>query len=340
MTLATWVCWSMISDTQMAYGSRVARHGRSRAARRYQASSRRWSHARSRGATGERSERSVSDMRHPDPIREDFVRHVTRPEPALELARTALIVAAESDPNVDVDGTLHTLDSWAEELRRRLSPDWNNLQKLARLRAFLFEELGFQGERRDYYNPSNNLLHEVIRTRRGVPLTLAIVFMEVGWRLGIPFEGVGFPGHFMVRLAGEPGDLLLDPFEHGCSIHEEDCRRILEQVSGGSMEFHPELTASVSKREMIRRLLHNLKGAYLRAGDDANALAAVERLRLMLPEDAAEMRDAGLLLYRLQRYGQALPLLQGYLEARPEVADAEAVRRHVRDVRERLAELN
>ena len=96
-------------------------------------------------------------MQHPDPIREDFIRSVKRPEPAMDLARTALIVAAEYDPDVDVDGVIHTLDSWAEELKRRLDPDWNNLQKLARLRSFVYEELGFKGERRDYYNPNNFL---------------------------------------------------------------------------------------------------------------------------------------------------------------------------------------
>lgn len=279
-------------------------------------------------------------MQHQDPIREDFIRNVKRPEPALDLARTALIVAAESDPNVDVDGVIHTLDSWAGELKLRLDPDWNNLQKLARLRSFVFEELGFKGERRDYYNPVNSLLHEVVKNRRGVPLTLSIVFMEIGWRLGIPFEGVGFPGHFMVRLTGEPGDLILDPFEHGCSIHEEDCRRILQEVTGGALEFHEDLLASVSKHDMIRRLLHNLKGAYLRLGDDERALSAVERLLLIAPGDAHELRDAGLLLFRLQRYGRALDRLEAYLATKPTPTDVSAVREHIADLRRRLAEMN
>src|SRR5712692_3871846 len=103
-------------------------------------------------------------------IRADFLRAVTRPEPALDLARTALLVAAESDPNVDVDGHLHTLETWAAELRARLDPEWNNLQKLARLRSFLFDDLGFRGDQKDYYNPSNVLLHEVMQRRRGIPL--------------------------------------------------------------------------------------------------------------------------------------------------------------------------
>src|SRR5438067_1517404 len=129
--------------------------------------------------------------------------------------RAALLVAAESDPNLDVDGELHRIDTWAAELRARLEPGWNNLQKLARLRSFVFEELGFRGDHRDYYSPSNSLLHEVLQRRRGIPLTLGIVMLELGWRIGIPFEGVGFPGHFLVRLTGEERDLLLDPFRRG-----------------------------------------------------------------------------------------------------------------------------
>jgi regulator of sirC expression with transglutaminase-like and TPR domain len=163
-------------------------------------------------------------MTDPNAIRADFERMVKRPESSIELARAALLVAAESDPGVDIDGTLHTLDSWTEELRARLEPGWNNLQKLARLRAFVFDDLKFRGDHRDYYDPRNSLLHEVMERRLGIPLTLSIVFMELGWRIGIPFEGVGFPGHFLVRLTGEPGELLLDPFRRGMMITREECR--------------------------------------------------------------------------------------------------------------------
>ena len=163
----------------------------------------------------------------PEHVREHFVQMIQRPERAIELARTALLVAAESDPNVDIERAVGTLEAWGGELASRLDPSWNNLQKLARLRAFVFEELGFRGDRLDYYSPNNSLLHEVMERRRGVPLTLAIVMMELGWRVGIPFEGVGFPGHFLVRLTGEPKDLLLDPYKRGMSVHEEDCRQML-----------------------------------------------------------------------------------------------------------------
>ncbi len=279
-------------------------------------------------------------MSEPDHVRDDFERLVQGPEPTLDLARAALLVAAEADPSVDVDGQIHTLDSWAEELRSRLQPDWNNLQKLARLRNFLFEELGFRGDHQDYFSPSNVLLHQVIKRRRGIPLTLSIVFMELGWRIGIPFEGVGFPGHFLVRLAGEPRDLLLDPYNHGQSVSVDDCRRLLHDVTGGRMEFHGELLDSVSKRDMIARLLMNLKGAYLRRQEDDKALAAVERLLLIHPEDAEEVRDRGLLLFRLRRFGPALEALQAYLRARPEAADRAAIEQHIERLRHMLPSLN
>jgi regulator of sirC expression with transglutaminase-like and TPR domain len=279
-------------------------------------------------------------MPGPDRIRAAFVKMVQQPEPAIELARTALLVAAESDPNVDVDGELRTIEGWAEELRRRLDPEWNNLQKLARLRSFVFEELGFRGDRNDYFSPSNSLLHEVLKRRLGIPLTLSIVFMELGWRVGIPFEGVGFPGHFLVRLTGEPRDLLLDPYKRGMSVHEEDCRHMLLETTGGKLQFDQRLLASVGKREMILRLLNNLKGAYLRSGQDELALAVVDRLLVLSPDDVEEVRDRGLLLFRLGRYSPALDCLNTYLEAAPGAPDRPTIERHALSLRQLLSSLN
>jgi regulator of sirC expression with transglutaminase-like and TPR domain len=279
-------------------------------------------------------------MKQPQAIRADFIQMVRRPESAWDLARTALLVAAESDPNVDVDGELRQLDAWAEELRGRLQPDWNNLQKLARLRAFLFEELGFRGDRQDYFSPSNSLLHEVLKRRRGLPLSLAIVMLEMGWKVGMPLEGVGFPGHFLVRLTGEPSDLLLDPYSRGMSVHEEDCRRMLAETTRGRMEYEPGLIASVGKRDMILRLLNNLKGAYLRRGDDERALGVVDRLLIIDPDDPAETRDRGLLLFRLHQYPRALACLNAYLEAVPHSADHDTISRHAQALRQLIASLN
>jgi regulator of sirC expression with transglutaminase-like and TPR domain len=277
-------------------------------------------------------------MTDPSNIRQRFAEMIRRPEAEIDLARTALLVAAENDPTLDVEAELARLDAWAEELGRRFDPSWNNLQRLARLRAFMYEELGFKGDVRGYYSPENSLLHSVMTRRLGIPLTLSIVFMEIGWRLGIPFEGVGFPGHFLVRLTGEPGDLLLDPYDHAVSVHEEDCRRMIQLTTGGTVPYDPSMIRSLGKRDMLARLLFNLKVACLKAGDDSGALSAVERLLLLHPDDPPELRDRGLLLYRMDRYREAQATLRAYLRVRPQALDREVIERHLAALQMILAE--
>jgi regulator of sirC expression with transglutaminase-like and TPR domain len=279
-------------------------------------------------------------MTQPDAARADFIQMVRQPESAWDLARTALLVAAESDPNVDVEGELRQLDAWGEELRGRMQPEWNNLQKLARLRAFLFEELGFRGDRQDYFSPSNSLLHEVLKRRRGVPLSLGIVMLELGWKIDMPLEGVGFPGHFLVRLAGEPDDLLLDPYSRGMSVHEADCRHMLAETTRGRMSYEPALIASVGKRDMVLRLLNNLKSAYVRRGEDRLALGVVDRLLIIDPDDPGETRDRGLLLFRLHQYPRALACLNAYLDAAPNAPDHDTIARHAQALKQLIASLN
>jgi len=250
------------------------------------------------------------------------------PDEDLDLGRAALLIAAESDPNCDVDACMRTLDQWGQTLSQRISPEWNNLQRLARLRALLFEDLSFRGDRDTYHAPQNSLLNQVMERRLGIPLTLSIVFMEVGRRVGIPLEGVGFPGHFLVRLTGEPKDLLLDPFWHGQSVHEEDCRLMLEKFGAGAEAFRPELIAGVSKRAFVVVDAH------------VGALAAVERLLLLRPDDPNEVRDHGLLLYRLRQHAAALGELQRYLKLAPKAENHAEVARHVADLQRHLAMMN
>lgn len=279
-------------------------------------------------------------MTEPRRVRADFIDLIQRPDESLELARAALLVAAECDANVDVDDELSRIRGWGDELASRIDPGWNNLQKLARLRAFLFEELGFRGDRNDYFSPSNSLLHEVVQRRRGIPLTLGILMLELGWRVGMPLEGVGFPGHFLVRLAGEPRDLLLDPFSRGMVVREEDCHRMLRDTTKGRMTYEPGMIASVRRRDMLLRLLYNLKNAYVRRGDDELALGVVDHLLAMSPDVAEETRDRGLLLFRLQQYSRALQCLVTYLDASPAATDRELIEKHCAALRQLVASLN
>jgi len=279
-------------------------------------------------------------MSRPPHVNADFIDLIQRPDGALELARVALLVAAGCDANVDVDDELTRIRGWGDELARRIEPEWNNLQKLARLRAFLFEELGFRGDRQDYFSPSNSLLHEVVQRRRGIPLTLAILMLELGWRVGMPLEGVGFPGHFLVRLAGEQSDLLLDPFSRGMVVREEDCHRMLRDTTKGRVHYEPGMIASVRRRDVLVRLLNNLKNAYVRQGEDALALGVVDHLLALSPGDVDETRDRGLLLFRLHQYGRALECLTTYLEGAAGAMDREVIEKHCAALRQLIASLN
>ena len=273
-------------------------------------------------------------------IRADFERVVKSPEESFDLVRAAMLAAAEADPALDPDAELATLARWGDELASRIEPGWNNLQKLARLRRYVYEDLRFRGDDKDYFSPENSLLHSVMRRRIGIPLTLSIVFLTLGWRIGMPLEGVGFPGHFLVRLTGEERDLLLDTFRHGMSVDHADCARMLEQITQGQVPFHESMLAPMTKRDMIARLLMNLKGACLKTRQDEIALLAVDRLLVIHPEDEEQVRDRGLLLYRLRRYHQALEELNRYLAHRPDASDREAVEHHVLSLREILASMN
>lgn len=279
-------------------------------------------------------------MKASERIRSDFIRMMGRPEDEFDLVHAALLVAAESHPQLDVQGELRRIDAWAQELQQRVQPSFNNLQKLARLRDFTFEHLGLRGDARDYYNPSNSLLNEVMSRRRGIPLTLGILFLELGWRIGMPIEGVGFPGHFLVRLTGEEQDLILDPYRRGMMVHEEDRRRMLNEITGGRLEYDDALLAPASKHDMIIRLLRNLKASYLREKDDAHALLAVERLLVLMPGDPGEIRDRGLLHYRMQRFGLALDDLTEYLRRLADAPDREQIEGHVAHLRRLIASLN
>jgi len=273
-------------------------------------------------------------------IRTDFIRMMNRPEAEFDLVHAALLVAAESHPQLDVQRELRRIDTWADELQQRVEPSFNNLQKLARLRDFAFEHLGLRGDARTYHSPSNSLLHEVMSRRRGIPLTLGILFLELGWRIGMPIEGVGFPGHFLVRLTGEEEDLIIDPYRRGMMVHEEDRRRMLDELSGGRLEYDDALLAPANKHDMIARLLRNLKAAYLREQDDANALLAVERLLVMRPGDPEEIRDRGLLRYRMRRYGLSLDDLNDYLKRRADAPDQEQIEAHIAHLRQIVAAMN
>ena len=246
-------------------------------------------------------------------------------ESDLNLAEAALLVAAEEYPQLPVGPYLRRLELLAERVRDRLSDETAPLVLLQELSRVLFEEEGFRGNAEAYYDPRNSFLNDVLDRRLGIPITLSVVYLEVGWRLGLPLVGVNFPGHFLVRYEGEAVRMLVDPFQAGELKFEDEAQTLLDRVYGGSVPLQPEYLQPATKKDIVARILANLKSIYLNAHDDLRALGAVDRLLVVHPDDPEELRDRGMILARLGRGAEAVLDLQRYLEQSPGAADARRV---------------
>jgi regulator of sirC expression with transglutaminase-like and TPR domain len=258
--------------------------------------------------------------------RSRFADVVQKPEPDIDLACAALLIAAEEYPQVTPEPYLRRLDELAERARDRLWDATAPIMMLQEVNRVMFEEEAFQGNRTEYYDPRNSFLNDVIDRRMGIPITLSIIYLELGWRLDLPLHGVNFPGHFLVRYEGEAVQLLVDPFQNGMIRFEDEAQALLDHVYGGSVRMQPEFLRIADRRDILIRLLTNLKGNYLNRRDDRRALSAIERILVVRPESADDERDRGIVLTRLGRDRDAAAALNRYLELVPDAPDSARVR--------------
>lgn len=266
-------------------------------------------------------------------VRERFAAEVVRTEEEINLALAALLVAKEEYPQLPVERYLNRLDELAEEVRGRLADETAPLFVLQEVSEVLFQRHSLRGNREAYYDPRNSFLNDVLDRGLGIPLTLGIVLLEVGWRLDLPLEGVNFPGHFLVRFRGESSNLLLDPFDSGAVRFEDQAQELLDRVYGGMVRIHESFLKPARRREMLIRLLMNLKGLYLNVSDHPRALAAVERMLLIRPIAPGEIRDRGVILARMGRRKEAVEQLEAYLSVAPHAADTQRIEGMVKDLR-------
>jgi regulator of sirC expression with transglutaminase-like and TPR domain len=271
--------------------------------------------------------------------RAGFAAEVSRPEAEIDLARAALLVGAEEEPGrANVGRCLARLDEMGEEARARAVARGGS--RVEALNEYLFAEQGFAGNETDYYDPRNSILQQVLDRRTGIPITLSIVYIAVGRRAGLRVEGVGLPGHFVVRAWEEEGEgVLVDPFNRRTTDAEE-CQSRLDVIYDGRVTLSDEHLRPVGARAILARLLGNLKAVYVNAHLYARALAAVERTLLVAPHDLEERRDRGMLLAQLGRYAEAVADTQTYLNLSPDTSDTEAVREQLKKMQVRQAMLN
>jgi regulator of sirC expression with transglutaminase-like and TPR domain len=258
--------------------------------------------------------------------RSRFADIVQKPEPEIDLASASLLIAAEEYPQLTPEPYLRRLDELAERARDRMWDATAPIMMLQEVNRVLFEEEGFRGNRSEYYDPRNSFLNDVIDRKTGIPITLSIAYLEVGWRLDLPLHGVNFPGHFLVRYAGEAVQLLVDPFQNGMIRFEDEAQNLLDHVYGGSVRMQPDFLRVADRRDILVRLLTNLKGNYLNRRDDKRALSAIERILVVRPDSADDERDRGIVLTRLGRDSDASAALQRYLDLVPDAPDSARVR--------------
>jgi regulator of sirC expression with transglutaminase-like and TPR domain len=195
---------------------------------------------------------------------------------------------------------------------------------LARIHGVLYVETGFRGPRAAEYHDIRNSQLDVVVTRRiGLPIALAAIELEVGWRLGLRLQGVGLPGHFIIRA---PNGTLVDPAAGGRSLTPDDCQALLKHALGDRLLFHPRLLRTAGRREILARMLRNIRSLHLSRRDWPAALSAVELLSVVEPTESDHGRDRALLLGRMGRFTQAIDGLSHYLVERPEAPDQDDVR--------------
>jgi len=276
--------------------------------------------------------------------RAKFAEMVARDECDLELDRAALLIAAEEYPHLDVEKYLDQVGAFAELAGTRDDPYAGPLSRIMRLGALLFDELGFRGNVESYFDARNSFLNDVIDRRTGIPITLSVLYLEIARRIGVKLFGVGMPGHFIVKFVDDEHEILIDPFNGGRLLSEEKCREMIEEMYGGEMKFHPAFLYAVTKKQILMRMLQNLKGIYARAGDHHKTLEAIERALIIHSvegSDAAnEIRDRGLVHSGMGRYAMAMADLEEYLRLAPQAPDAKEIKERVGQLRQKQAQLN
>jgi regulator of sirC expression with transglutaminase-like and TPR domain len=269
-----------------------------------------------------------------------FARLVSRPEETIDLAEAALLIAKEEYPDLDVADYLGRLEAMAAEVQAQVGSTVDPRRMIEALNTYLFQAQGFRGNSEDYYDPRNSFLNDVLDRRTGIPITLSTVYLAVGRRLGLRLDGVGMPGHFLVKYMAPDEEVVIDPFNGGAVVTPADCQRLLDRIYGGKLAFEPRFLTTLGTRRILGRMLSNLKVIYFNNHAYAKALSVVDRLLILDPQTATEIRDRGLLSSQLKRFTEATADLERYLRLAPEAEDADVIRDHLRSMRERVASMN
>lgn len=262
------------------------------------------------------------------------------PDSELELATGALLIAKSDYPELDVADYQQQLDAMADAIRQNLQGTALPEHHIAEMNRYLFEEQKFQGNNKDYYALSNNFLNVVLDRKMGLPITLSVLYIEVGKRAGLPLVGVNFPGHFLVKYKSEHLDVFIDAFDSGKFMSENALEAKLQETFGQPINLQPSMLTEATHREILARILRNLMHAYTRLERHDAALQAAQRITWFLPNSAGALRQFGYMLYRNNAYSDAISVFQRCLEIEENPVEVAAIERNIRVLRQLLARLN
>ncbi len=261
----------------------------------------------------------------------------------IPLFEAALCIAQDDEHLFDLNACLTDIDKFAVRLKRRLHADIAPIPKLRLLNNFFYQELGFSGNFNDYYNPDNSYLHKVLSTRRGIPISLAVIYMELAQQIGLDVKGISFPGHFLMKLSIKTGDIILDPF-NGASLSREEIEERLEPyfINGRNPDDPPlaSYLANATERSILVRMLRNLKAVYAEQPHWKEFLSVQQKLVILLPDEIEERRDRGLAYANLDCPNAALQDIEAYLAQCPQATDAELLRMRLPELRAASRKIN
>lgn len=264
----------------------------------------------------------------------DYFTSLVAEDEHFPLTEAVVAVAQHAYPDLDVQGALDQIDQWGNKLKQRITPDTPPIQRLQLLKHFFYNELGFGPNPNDFYAPENSYLHQIIENRRGIPISLAILMMELGQHIGLNIRGVSFPNHFMMRISLQQGEIIMDPLT-GESLSKNQLQEMLDPYLDAkgyrgelSLPLNIFLRAS-SSREILSRFLRNLKMIYSEHERWERLLGIQERLVILLPDSMEEIRDRGLIFAQLEYVRPALEDMHRYLSEMPGAEDAADIREHI-----------
>lgn len=262
----------------------------------------------------------------------EFRAAVDRPEEAVDLGYAALTIGLSVNPHLDIPAYLQRIDQFAREVADRRDPAGDVYHALAALNHVLFRQHGFDGNRDDYYDPRNSFLSEVLDRKIGIPISLCVLYMEVARRTSVPVEGIGFPGHFLVKCSDGEEAIFIDPFHRGEIKITEDLGPMLEKLYGRKVALRQQFLEAVGKKQILKRMLANLKAIYLRNNSVTEALSIFDHLIILDPAGAEDIRDRGSLYLHMGCFRQAHEDFDAYLRLAPNAHDAEIVREQIADL--------